>query len=76
MVKTLLSVILTLFLLVGAGVGEHFFVTNRFDKLAAAVDALYQKTQDREATQADADAVNTLWKSEKKDMSPLTASPW
>lgn len=68
MVKTLLSVLLTLLLLVGAGIGEHFFVVSRFDKFSAAIDALCQKTQKEEATRADADTVKTLWNNEKKSL--------
>lgn len=68
MVKTLLSVFMTLALLVAAGIGEHFFVVSRFEKFGAAVGALYDKTLKERAARADADAVKTLWKSEKKSL--------
>lgn len=68
MVKTLLSVFMTLALLVAAGIGEHFFVVSRFEKFGAAVGALYDKTLEERASRADADAVKTLWESEKKSL--------
>ena len=67
-VKTLISVFITLALLVAAGIGEHFFVVSRFERLGTAVDALYDKTMQESASRADADAVKTLWEDEKKSL--------
>lgn len=66
MVKTLLSIFISVALLVSAAVFEHIFVSNEFEKFSAAVGALEEKVRENKATPADADTVKTLWDSEKK----------
>lgn len=66
MVKTFLSILISVALLVTAAVFENFFVSSQFEKFSAAVTSLEDKVRERKATPADTDTVRTLWDSEKK----------
>lgn len=66
MVKTLLSILISIGLLVTAAVFENFFISSQFEKFSAAIGTLEYKVREKKATPADADTVKTLWDSEKK----------
>ncbi len=66
MVKTLLSILISIGLLVTAAVFENFFVSSQFEKFSAAIGALEYKVREKKATPADTDTVRALWDSEKK----------
>ena len=68
MVKTLLSIFISLALLVGAAVFETFYVGAQFDKFGDALEALEIKVRDESATRGDAEAVRELWETEKKNL--------
>lgn len=65
MVKTLLSILISIGLLVTAAVFENFFISSQFEKFSAAIGTLEYKVREKKATPADADTVKTLWDSEK-----------
>ena len=65
MVKTLWTISVTLVLLVGLGIFEHFFVEKQFDELKTALYVLYDKIEDETAQTTDAESVKTLWNKEK-----------
>ena len=66
MVKTLLSIFISLALLVGAAVFETFYVGAQFDKFGDALETLEIKVRDESATRGDAEAVREVWETEKK----------
>ena len=68
MVKTLLSIFISLALLVGAAVFETFYVGAQFDKFGDALETLEIKVRDESATRGDAEAVRGLWETEKKNL--------
>lgn len=68
MVKTLLSIFISLALLIGAAVFETFYVGAQFEKFGDALAALEMKVRDESATRGDAEAVRELWENEKKNL--------
>ena len=68
MVKTLLSIFISLALLVGAAVFENFYVRSQFDKFGDALSFLEDKTREQVATRGDAEVVRELWEEEKKNL--------
>ena len=68
MVKTLLSIFISLALLVGAAIFETFYVGAQFDKFGDALETLEIKVRDESATRGDAEAVRELWEAEKKNL--------
>lgn len=68
MVKTLLSIFISLALLVGAAVFETFYVGAQFDKFGDALETLEGKVREENATRGDAEAVRELWEAEKKNL--------
>ena len=66
MVKTLLSIFITLGLLIGAAWGEQFFVDRQFDKFEGALQTLDKKVREETAVRGDAESVRALWEGEKK----------
>ena len=66
MVKTMLSILITLGLLIGAAFFEQYFVDRQFDKFETALHSLDEKVRDETAVRGDAESVRTLWESEKK----------
>ena len=75
MVKTLLSIFISLALLVGAAVFETFYVGAQFDKFGDALEALEIKVRDESATRGDAEAVRELWETTCTPLSRTTTSP-
>lgn len=68
MVKTILSILISLSLLVAAAVFESFFVSTQFDKFGDALTSLESKVREENATRTDAEAVRELWENEKKNL--------
>lgn len=66
MVKTLWTISVTLVLLVGLGIFEHFFVEKQFDELKTALYVLYDKIEDETAQTTDAESVKTIVEQGKK----------
>lgn len=66
MVKTILSILLTLALLIGSVFIEQYFVDRQFDKFETALQTLDEKVRGETAVRGDAESVRILWESEKK----------
>ncbi len=66
MVKTLLSIFITLGILIAAAYFEQLFVDKQFDKFETALQTLDKKTRAENATRTDAENVRILWENEKK----------
>lgn len=68
MVKTLWTFSVTLVLLIGLGIFEHFFVAKQFDELETALVILYDKVENNSAKRADGETVRALWNREKQNL--------
>ena len=68
MVKTLLSIFISLALLVGAAVFETFYVGAQFHKFGDALETLEIKVRNESSTRGDAEAVRERWETEKKNL--------
>lgn len=68
MVKTVLSILISLALLVSAAVFELFYVNEQFDKFEEALSSLELKVREESANRKDAEAVKILWEHEKKNL--------
>ncbi len=68
MVKTVLSILISLALLVSAAVFELFYVNEQFDKFEEALSSLELKVREESANREDAEAVKILWEHEKKNL--------
>ena len=60
MVKTFVSMLLSLALLVSAALFEHFYIGGTFKKIDAALVALECKVREEVASREDAEAVRAL----------------
>ena len=68
MVKTIVSMLLSLALLVSAALFEHFYLGGTFEKFDAALVTLECKVREEVASREDAEAVRALWLADKKDL--------
>ena len=66
MVKSVVSVLICLALIVGGAVYEHRFIDRQFAEFTAAVDCLYEKTRDHTANRQDVAAVQESWRRKKE----------
>ncbi|MBQ7373406.1 MAG: DUF4363 family protein [Clostridia bacterium] len=66
MVKTIYSIIITVAILILAGVGEQIYIKKTFDCLNQDFTLAYEKIQSQEATVDDANAIKTAWLEKKK----------
>lgn len=74
MVKTLASIFISLALIVGISAYDIYTVGKTFDTFTAALEALYDKTENKTATYEDGKAIRTFWKDKKKGASRLDSS--
>ena len=68
MVKTLISIFITLGLLVGISIFQMIHIEREFADFSAQLEALYDKTEAQTATREDAEAVRVSWNEKKKTM--------
>ena len=68
MVKTLISIFISLGLLVGFTVFEHRFIVKSFNLLEETLVILQDKTESHTATYEDGTAVRNLWEKKKKSL--------
>ena len=68
MVKTLASNFISLALIVGISAYDIYTVGKTFDTFTAALEALYDKTENKTATYEDGKAIRTFWKDKKKGL--------
>ena len=66
MVKSIYSIVIAVFILVLAGVGEQIYLKKTFDCLKDDFTLAYEKIQSENATVDDANAIKTAWLSKKK----------
>ncbi|MBE5756547.1 MAG: DUF4363 family protein [Clostridiales bacterium] len=66
MLKTVISLICALFLLIAGELFESFFVQKQFDEFDLALQTLYLKADDEEITKEDVLAVQKNWISKKR----------
>ena len=65
MVKTLISIGITLGLIIGASIFELYYVQSTFHLLSEVLLTLHDKTEAQTATIEDGTAVRQLWESKK-----------
>lgn len=68
MVKTLISIFITLGLLVGATLFELYYVNSTFALLTEVLLTLHDKTEAQTATFEDGTAVRQLWEEKKQTL--------
>ena len=68
MVKTFLSIFISLALLLAAALFEHFYISNTFETFDIALNALEDKVREEIASREDAEAVRTLWEADKRNL--------
>lgn len=68
MIRTIISIVITLALLVGAAVYENLHVQASFALFSEAIVALYDKTEEESATYEDGTAVQALWEEQKRTL--------
>jgi len=68
MVKTLISIFITLALLVGVSAYELYHVKETFAIFHDALESLYYKTENERASHEDGKIVRKIWVREKKDL--------
>lgn len=68
MVKTLLSIFLSAFFLVGVAVCERLKVESVFLSFRERLIALYEKTEEKKASFTDGESVRIFWTQKKKEL--------
>ena len=68
MIRTIISIVITLALLVGAAVYENLHVQAAFALFSEAIASLYDKTEEESATYEDGTAVQALWEEQKRTL--------
>lgn len=66
MVKSVISMIVVLILLVVGAIGESIFISKRFDDFSSEIDVLYQKIDCEEAVEEDCLSLQKSWIKRKK----------
>ena len=68
MIKTIVSIVITLSLLLCACILENYYVNKVFAKFDYIVRTLYDKTEAQTATYEDGTAVQTFWEEKKRGL--------
>ncbi|MBQ8428393.1 MAG: DUF4363 family protein [Clostridia bacterium] len=68
MIRTIISIFISLALLLGITIGEGVYVQKQFALIEETIQTLYEKTEDGTATHEDGEAVETFWQANKKKM--------
>ena len=66
MVKTIITIVIAVMLLVGGAIYETDFVHRQFDELHDVLEVLYDKIEDETAVQDDVYSVQNNWIEKKK----------
>ena len=66
MVKSIVSIICVLTMIVSAALFEHFFITKQFDDLHGEFATLYEKIEGESAVKEDVLSVQNSWLAKKK----------
>ena len=68
MVKTLVSVLLSLIVIVGAAFAENAYLRSEFTEFGEALETLYDKAEEKTANAEDGKAVRDMWYQKKKTL--------
>ena len=68
MIKTIISIAVSLILLACACVFEYYYVHNTFSLFEQMLLSLHDKTEDRQATYEDGTAVQRFWEEKKRTL--------
>ncbi|MBQ9118338.1 MAG: DUF4363 family protein [Clostridia bacterium] len=68
MIRTIVSIVISLALLIGGCLWEGAYIENNFALLASTIQTLYEKTEDGTATHEDGEAVEVFWQTKKQKM--------
>ncbi len=68
MVKTIYSILISILVLILAGVGEQIYLKKTFESLHEDFTVAYLKIKGEEATVDDANAIRTRWIAQKKKL--------
>lgn len=66
MVKSIVSIIVSVAILLGAALYEHWFLSKTFNELNNMLDVVYEKLEDKQAVEDDILAVQKLWLNKKR----------
>ena len=68
MIRTIVSIILSLALLVGISAWEGHYLERNFEQIENTIQSLYDKTEEGTATHEDGEAVEIFWQEKKHKM--------
>ncbi len=68
MVKSIISVLCALALVIAGAIYENIFITNNFNELNVSLTALYEKVETQTAVEGDVYAVQKQWLNKKKNL--------
>ena len=68
MIRTLISILVTLLIIIGATVAELWYVNKVFDEFSARLQVLMDKSFAKTATADDGDAVREFWENKKNTL--------
>lgn len=68
MVRTIVSILISLLILIGACLFEVYYIKDEFLAFHAVLETLYQKADDQTATAEDAKAVRDVWEDKKRHL--------
>ena len=68
MVKTIISILCAVAILIGGAVYESFYIHRQFDDFSCVLETLYDKVNDKTATQDDVYAVQKNWLDKKEHL--------
>lgn len=68
MVKSLLTAIISLALLIGAGIGEQAYLNKAFNDISSTLSVVYSKTEEKTVTQSDVEILQNKWHSYKRSL--------
>lgn len=68
MVKSIIYTLSAIALCIGFFIWSHIYITNQFKDVHAALETLYDKTEEKTATREDAYAIKNLWDDTKRKL--------
>lgn len=71
MVKAICYTVAAILVCIGLFIFAEYYMSKQFEEFSAALDTLYEKTEDRTATREDGFAVRTLWTDKKSRLQVL-----
>ena len=68
MIRTIVGILISLALLVGACLWEDVYIEKNFSLVEETIHSLYEKTEEGTATHEDGEAVEVFWQKKKQTM--------